>query len=269
MALAMSFTLLAGFTRSLGEENLNDQFISAAASGDEARVKDFLARGMNVNALSSGRVGGTALMEAAQYGHTNVVKILLDHNIDVKSGYTQTALFWAAAKHHFEIASMLLAHGVDGRGALVQLSMQGDVTATEFLLSKSVAVNVEDDNGTTPLAAAASRGHTAVVKLLLNNKANVNYKSQKHGMTALMSAAQLDTLAALVEKGADVNAKSNQGWTALMGAAWDGHFEMVKFLISQHADANMRNSSGESAFDIAVKKGHTEISAFLQQAGGI
>jgi ankyrin repeat protein len=39
----------------------------------------------------------------------------------------------------------------------------------------------------------------------------------------------------LLESGADVNAKSNIGWTALMLAAFNGHKEIVEILKSYGA----------------------------------
>jgi len=58
---------------------------------------------------------------------------------------------------------------------------------------------------------------TDTVRALLEKGANVNAKG-KDGMTALMNAASADyrdIVHSLLEKGADVNAKDNDGWTPL------------------------------------------------------
>ena len=43
----------------------------------------------------------------------------------------------------------------------------------------------------------------------------------------------------LVERGADVNARSNDGWTPLMSAAYEGHVNIAKFLIDKGADVDV------------------------------
>jgi ankyrin repeat protein len=80
---------------------------------------------------------------------------------------------------------------------------------------------------------AAFYGHTDIVKLLLESRADVNAKGE-YGETALMRAAlssgRMDIIKLLLEAGADVNAKSTNGKTALMTAAKNGHTETVKLL---------------------------------------
>lgn len=49
--------------------------------------------------------------------------------------------------------------------------------------------NLQDKYGTTALIDAASRGHTEIVNLLINNNADVNLQD-KNGATALMKAAR-------------------------------------------------------------------------------
>ena len=42
----------------------------------------------------------------------------------------------------------------------------------------------------------------------------------------------------LIENGADVDAKSNRGWTAMHEAAWYGYVDVAKFLIEKRADVD-------------------------------
>jgi uncharacterized protein len=57
---------------------------------------------------------------------------------------------------------------------------------------------------------------------------------------------ELNRVRALLEKGADVNARSDGGHTALMLAAAAGHLEIVKALLNAGADANIRGISFHS-----------------------
>ena len=51
---------------------------------------------------------------------------------------------------------------------------------------------------------------------------------------------QTEDVKALIEAGADVNAKRKDGETVLMSAAWKGHTETVKALIEAGADLNAK-----------------------------
>lgn len=73
------------------QTDLNDMFYKYSIRGDAKRVLELLLSGtINVNMVDS--YGNTALMLASDYGHTHLVKILLnngaDPNIENKNGWT-------------------------------------------------------------------------------------------------------------------------------------------------------------------------------------
>ena len=70
----------------------------------------------------------------------------------------------------------------------------------------------------------------------------------------------------LIEKGADVNIKDRNGYTALTYAAGEGHIEMAKLLIEQGRWTDTRESFGR-ALAVAVAQGHTEIAKLLIEKG--
>jgi len=85
------------------------------------------------------------------------------------------------------------------------------------------------------LMLAAGNGHTEIVVQLLNKGADVNAESPD-GATALIIAAEnghTKIAAELLDQGADVNAESD-GYTALMLAAKRGHAETVLALLSRN-----------------------------------
>ena len=71
----------------------------------------------------------------------------------------------------------------------------------------------------------------------------------------------------LIEKGADVNLKSKNGWTALHAAAFKGPAEIVKLLIEKGADANTKDLRGQTPLMIARILKHEEMVRLLKEAG--
>lgn len=73
---------------------------------------------------------------------------------------------------------------------------------------------------------------------------------------------------AFLDKGTDVNAKTQYGATALAYAAEKGHVELVRLLVERGADVNVKDSFyGEVPIGWACSKGHTEIVKILLDKG--
>src|SRR5918998_2401533 len=65
---------------------------------------------------------------------------------------------------------------------------------------------------------------------------------------------------AVLDRGADVNAKFRYGATVLFKAAERGHTEVVKLLIERGADVNVKDTFyGATAMTWALDKGHTGV----------
>jgi ankyrin repeat protein len=71
---------------------------------------------------------------------------------------------------------------------------------------------------------------------------------------------------ALLDKGAEVNAKDKGGDTALMEAAFKGHLPVLQALLDKGAEVNAKTKGGVTALDLA-SKGHTEVANLLRRAG--
>ena len=61
----------------------------------------------------------------------------------------------------------------------------------------------------------------------------------------------LEIVKLLADNGADINAKNNNGGTALMFASHAGKLEVVKFLLGNDADANAKANNGMNALMVA------------------
>ena len=117
------------------------------------------------------------------------------------------------------------------------------------------------------LLSAAANGDTQKAKELLDKGADVNAKSDD-GLAALVYAAwygHTDTADMLISEGAYVNSKGNGGFTALMAAAWNGHRETADMLIRNKANVDARDTFGISAQMFAAARGHAETADMLRR----
>ncbi|XP_030633707.1 NAD-capped RNA hydrolase NUDT12 [Chanos chanos] len=64
-----------------------------------------------------------------------------------------------------------------------------------------------------------------------------------------------------------INERGEQGWTALMFAARNGHYEVAKILISNGCDKSLVNKSGQTAYDIAKFWGYKHIAKLFINGG--
>ena len=83
----------------------------------------------------------------------------------------------------------------------------------------------------------------------------------------LLDNGKLDCVKALIEAGADLNAKENDGWTALHLAACNGKLDCVKALIEAGADLNAKDNDGWTALHLAARYGKLDCVKALIEAG--
>ena len=111
--------------------------------------------------------------------------------------------------------------------------------------------------GCTALWIAASNGHFDVVRLLIEQNAEVDGGTWSNS-TPLRSAAfdgRLDIVSYLVESGADVNARNLRNSTPLIVTCWKGHQDVASYLVKHGANVNLQDNKGNSCLHYASKKG--------------
>ncbi|MCF3607069.1 ankyrin repeat domain-containing protein [Planktothrix agardhii 1033] len=69
----------------------------------------------------------------------------------------------------------------------------------------------------------------------------------------------------LLDTGADIQAKTNFGLTALMGAAGSGHKPIVELLLNSGADLTRKDQNSWTALIWASSEKHTEIVELIKQ----
>ncbi|NXS93186.1 NUD12 pyrophosphatase, partial [Jacana jacana] len=85
--------------------------------------------------------------------------------------------------------------------------------------------------------------------------------SQLHNFAAVGDAAKLKTL--LGRSPSLINVAADNGWTALMYGARNGHFEVVRILLEEGCDRSIVNKSRQTALDIAKFWGYKHIANLL------
>ena len=239
----------------------------ACEKGHLATASLLLDRGAEVNAKDQN--GQTPLMKAAEADHLHVVRLLLEKGADVNAkdeSNGETSLNRAARKGHTAIAELLLNNGAgvnatDKRGetALMTAAESGQLKTAHLLLDRGAQLSVRDGEGRTALEHAARKNHRRVVDFLMSRGAKTN-------LAAAAMVGDTAQVQRFLKEGADVNAKDDQGKTALILAVERGHLEVVKLLLENHADVNV-TASGETALDIAKREGSNEMYTVLRSNG--
>ncbi|MDQ8182664.1 ankyrin repeat domain-containing protein [Pelagicoccus sp. SDUM812005] len=247
--------------------------MTAARVGKIESVQALLKAGATIEATE--RNGQTALMWAADEGHVDVVKLLIesgaDMNRSLNSGYTP--FFFAVRQGHRDLVKLFLDLGAD-----VNAAMQ--IERSRGKLAKS---------NTSPLILAMENGHFDLALDLLERGADPNDMrtglSPLHTMVRVRkpdrgegidgeppplvtgSVDSLTLVRALVEKGADVNARlttgrkangarfSMIGCTPFLLAADTADLPYMKLLIELGADYSIPNEDGTTSLMVAAGVG--------------
>ena len=142
-----------------------------------------------------------------------------------------------------------------------------DLDESVRLIIAGADIDVKSENGWTTLIAAAQRGRTEVIGLLVDKGANINAQDND-GWSALIWATEVgrnEAVRVLIDKGADIEIKDKFGWTPLMFAVSKGRTEMVKFLIDKGANIDNQDNFDRTALMVAKKIDHIEIMQLLSK----
>jgi ankyrin repeat protein len=180
---------------SISKAGAFDDFFKAIVFDQVPVVGNLIYRGMDPNTPTE--KGEPALVFAVRSGaHKSVAFLLKQPGIQVDA--TNTA---------DETALMLAANA-------------NDLVSANLLIEAGASVNRPN---WTPLHYAASKGHTAMMRLLIDNDAYID-------------------------------AESPNGTTPLMMAAYYASPMAVKLMLEEGADPNLQNQDGQTALDMALSK---------------
>ena len=130
----------------------------------------------------------------------------------------------------------------------------------DLLLDRGADVTAQNNFGATPLQQAMSfNGALEVAPALFEREPNIVALGATAGILPLhYSAAYLnapDVIAALLQRGADIQSTDADGWTPLhFAAAFNGQTEIMKVLLDGGADTSARDIDGMTPLHVAARK---------------
>ncbi len=144
------------------------------------------------------------------------------------------------------------------RTLLHEVAGQGGLPMVELLLHLGADPNARDQLGHTPLYFVGNASHGThgadVVRVLVQGGANVNAQERLKHCTALHMATRrgnVPVAEALLDCGADGEARDKLGDTPLHRAVKCGKTEMVAFLLSRGADVHAEGKRGMTPWQVA------------------
>lgn len=148
---------------------------------------------------------------------------------------------------------------------IVEAAENGNLKAVQYYAKvKPKSINLENEEGYSPLQIACLNSHDDVAEFLIKNGADVNH-SHKKGDTALHFAAlggSLPIVELLLASGAKLDAVDSSQMNALNYAAQGGNIEIVKFLVEKGLDP-LREADGTTNVWFAAYSGDVETFAYF------
>lgn len=222
--------------------DLNRELQNAVLASSFERIDFLIKKGADIDA--KGLNGYPVLHNAARSRDTEIVSHLLklkaDVNLKDKAGWT--ALMHATYRNHVPTIKALVAGGADleaktpqGATVLGLALSERQFYAANALLDAGAFIDVRiGDKQVTPLMILATQ-----------------HKAEARGSMIAQGVSVIDLAKKLIKKGADVNAKSTEGVTALMVAAGHNNSQMIGLLVRNGADLFAKLKDGKTALDIA------------------
>lgn len=215
--------------------NPQEDLFQAISKGDLSTVKTIVESNPQL-AGAKNEKGQSAILLSAYNGQRGIRDFLLSRN-PVLELHEATATGQLDRVRQMVEDSPALANSFsrDGFPVVALAAFLGHLGVTEYLIAKGADVNAISTNGTgyTALTGAVASGQKEIVELLIQNRADVNYRY-------------------------------GQGYSPLLTAAANGHVEIAKLLLNHGADAHARSDDHQDALSLAEARGHHELAVFLR-----
>jgi len=222
-------------------------FFEACSKGDVEALRGLLANNpglIHVDNATAPHRGWTGLHSAAQRGHVDAVRLLLEHGANPnarESGDNTYPLHWTVASGHIEVARALLDAGGDvhGIGDDHELDVIGWATfyhsEGDAGMQEVVALLLERGAHHHIFSAIVLGALNLIQKLVEENPGALDrrmsrFEQSQPPLHFAMGRKRYDILNLLIELGADLEAEDKDGHTALATAMLSGDREAMSRL---------------------------------------
>ncbi|HVR38374.1 MAG TPA: ankyrin repeat domain-containing protein [Thermoanaerobaculia bacterium] len=211
-----------------------NEFFEAIQKGDAARVAELLTSDKTL--LDARQNNATPILVAIYHGKPEIARLLADSGAKV---------------------------------SIAEACALGDSDRVRSMLDADPqSLHSRSEDGYPCLGLAVFFRNGELARDLIARGADVNAAANNAQRVAPVHAAAAvcdhETMRALLERGADPNARQQMHYAALHGAASRGDIEMAKLLLAHGADRDAKASDGMTPADVATKYGKAEFAEWIR-----
>lgn len=244
----------------------------AAIHGCTEIAKLLIDAGADVNIRDE--AGATPWYLAAYYGYTEIARLLIiakaDPVIPPKNDLKEENKIIEAVINRKDKDGYTLI-----MGAVEDYQYSQNIKLIQFFIDKGADLSVTYPDGQTLIEKAIQTNNTELIKLLFEASETKNYISPAKRLSNLnlIAAAQngnIVTVNNALKAGADINTKDKIGCTPLIWAVNGYEYGLAEFLIEQGADVTIRDNDGDTALSIIadglVDRSATRIISMIEKS---
>lgn len=148
-----------------------------------------------------------------------------------------------------------------GKQLIKAIAERKDVAVLADLVRRGAALDIQDENGVTPLSLATRMCPIDFCQVLFYRGA---LEGNHNALLSVASSGRVDLCGLLVGRGASITVQDIHGQTCLHHSSRNGHFDVCRLLLEVGIDSTIKDTRGKTALDLARAARHTYIITLLE-----